>query len=118
MWVRIKPKVWYEQWEERCGEGTLLAKGDGGGGAKRNVDSRVLRNSRLRESQFYWWRRELKARREKQTRRGPGGHGALPALVPVSNKSEFRALPEETAEKLDVVFYGDVDRAVLKAIEL
>jgi len=27
-------------------------------------------------------------------------------------------LPEETVEKLDVIFYGDVDRAVLKAIEL
>jgi ATP-dependent Lon protease len=45
-------------------------------------------------------------------------NGAIRALVPISNKSQFAALPEETIEKLDVVFYGDLDRAVLKAIEL
>ena len=45
-------------------------------------------------------------------------NGAIRALVPISNKSQFSALPEETVEKLDVIFYGDVDRAVLKAIEL
>jgi ATP-dependent Lon protease len=45
-------------------------------------------------------------------------NGAVRALVPISNKSQFAALPEETVEKLDVIFYGDVDRAVLKAIEL
>ena len=45
-------------------------------------------------------------------------NGAIRALVPISNKSQFAGLPEETVEKLDVIFYGDVDRAVLKAIEL
>jgi ATP-dependent Lon protease len=45
-------------------------------------------------------------------------NGALRALVPISNKSQFGALPEETVEKLDVIFYGDVERAVMKAIEL
>jgi ATP-dependent Lon protease len=45
-------------------------------------------------------------------------NGAIRALVPISNKAQFAALPEETVEKLDVIFYGDVDRAVLKAIEL
>ena len=45
-------------------------------------------------------------------------NGAVRALVPISNKSQFGALPEETVEKLDVIFYGDIDRAVLKAIEL
>jgi ATP-dependent Lon protease len=45
-------------------------------------------------------------------------NGALRALVPISNKSQFGALPEETVEKLDIIFYGDVDRATLKAIEL
>jgi ATP-dependent Lon protease len=45
-------------------------------------------------------------------------NGAIRALVPISNKSQFSALPEETVEKLDVIFYGDIDRAVLKAIEL
>jgi len=45
-------------------------------------------------------------------------NGAIRAMVPISNKAQFAALPEETVEKLDVIFYGDVDRAVLKAIEL
>jgi ATP-dependent Lon protease len=45
-------------------------------------------------------------------------NGAIRALVPISDKSQFAALPEETVEKLDVIFYGDIDRAVLKAIEL
>jgi ATP-dependent Lon protease len=45
-------------------------------------------------------------------------NGALRVLVPISNKSQFGALPEETVEKLDVIFYGDVGRAVLKAIEI
>ena len=45
-------------------------------------------------------------------------NGAMRALVPISNKAQFTALPEEVVEKLDVIFYGDVDRAVVKAIEL
>ena len=45
-------------------------------------------------------------------------NGAIRAMVPISNKAQFAALPEETVEKLDVIFYGDVDRAVSKAIEL
>ncbi len=45
-------------------------------------------------------------------------NGAIRAMVPISNKAQFGALPEETVEKLDVIFYGDVDRAVLKAMEL
>jgi ATP-dependent Lon protease len=43
-------------------------------------------------------------------------NGALRALVPIANKSQVAGLPEEVAEKLDIVFYGDVDRAVLKAL--
>lgn len=45
-------------------------------------------------------------------------NGAVRALVPISNKAQFGALPEETVEKLDIIFYGEVDRAVVKAIEL
>ncbi len=45
-------------------------------------------------------------------------NGAIRALVPISNKAQFAALPEELIEKLDVIFYGDVDRALVKAIEL
>jgi ATP-dependent Lon protease len=44
--------------------------------------------------------------------------GALRALVPLSNKAQFAGLPEEVVEKLDIVFYGDVDRVLLKSVEL
>ena len=44
-------------------------------------------------------------------------NGALRALVPVSNKSQFTSLPEEVVEKIDLMFYGDVERAVAKALE-
>jgi ATP-dependent Lon protease len=44
--------------------------------------------------------------------------GALRVLVPVSNKAQFAGLPEDVIERLDVVFYGDVDRAVLKTLEI
>ena len=44
--------------------------------------------------------------------------GALRALVPVSNKTQFAGLPEDVIERLDVVFYGDIDRAVLKTLEM
>lgn len=43
--------------------------------------------------------------------------GALRSLVPISNKTQFAALPEDVIERLDVVFYGDVDRAVMKTLE-
>ena len=45
-------------------------------------------------------------------------NGAMRALVPIANKSQFAALPEEVVEKVDVVWFGDPDRAILKAIEL
>jgi ATP-dependent Lon protease len=44
--------------------------------------------------------------------------GALRILVPISNKTQFAGLPEEVIERIDVVFYGDVDRAVLKTLEM
>lgn len=44
--------------------------------------------------------------------------GAIRVLVPISNKAQFAGLPEEVVEKLDVVFYGDVDRAVMKTLEM
>ena len=44
--------------------------------------------------------------------------GAIRVLVPVSNKAQFAGLPEDMIERLDVVFYGDVDRAVLKTLEI
>ena len=45
-------------------------------------------------------------------------NGALRALLPLANKAQFAGLPEDVVEKLDVVFYGDVDRAVLKTLEI
>jgi ATP-dependent Lon protease len=45
-------------------------------------------------------------------------NGAIRALVPIGNKAQFANIPEEVVEKLDIIFYGDVDRAVMKAIEV
>ena len=44
-------------------------------------------------------------------------NGAVQALVPMSNKSQFTNLPEEVIEKIDIVFYGDPERAVSKGLE-
>lgn len=44
-------------------------------------------------------------------------NGALRALLPMSNKNQVSGLPEEVVERLDVVFYGDPDRAVSKVLE-
>ena len=43
-------------------------------------------------------------------------NGALRALVPIANKSQVAGLPEEVVEKLDLVFYGDPDRAPRRAL--
>lgn len=43
-------------------------------------------------------------------------NGALRALVPLGSKSQVASLPEEVVEKLDVVFFGDVERASSKAM--
>jgi ATP-dependent Lon protease len=45
-------------------------------------------------------------------------NGALRVLLPTGNKAQFAGLPENVVEKLDVIFYGDVERAVAKAVEL
>ena len=44
-------------------------------------------------------------------------NGALQALIPMTNKAQFTSLPEEVIEKVDLVFYGDPDRAVAKGLE-
>jgi ATP-dependent Lon protease len=44
------------------------------------------------------------------------GNGALRALVPVASKKQVALLPEEVVEKVDIVFYGDVERAVVKGL--
>ncbi len=45
------------------------------------------RKRRLRESQFYWWRRELKVRREEQTRRPQGGQVGARSFALVSEEA-------------------------------
>jgi ATP-dependent Lon protease len=44
-------------------------------------------------------------------------NGARRVLLPIANKSQFNSLPEEVIEKMDLVFYGDIERAVAKALE-
>lgn len=43
-------------------------------------------------------------------------NSALCALVPVANKKQVVLLPEEVVEKLDIAFYGDLHRAVMKGL--
>lgn len=45
-------------------------------------------------------------------------NGALRALLPTGNKSQFSSLPEDVVEKMDIIFYSDIDRAVTKVVEL
>lgn len=44
-------------------------------------------------------------------------NGGQRVLVPISNKGQFGALPEETVERIDLIFFGDVDRAAGKSME-
>jgi ATP-dependent Lon protease len=44
-------------------------------------------------------------------------NGAQRALLPIANKNQVAGLPEEIVERLDIVFYGDPDRAVSKVLE-
>jgi ATP-dependent Lon protease len=43
-------------------------------------------------------------------------NGATRALVPIANKTQFTAIPEDVVERLELVFYGDADRALRRAI--
>jgi len=45
-------------------------------------------------------------------------NGALRAILPIGNKSQFASLPEHVVEKVDIGFYGDVERAAAKVIEV
>jgi predicted ATP-dependent Lon-type protease len=45
-------------------------------------------------------------------------NGALRVLLPTGNKVQFSSLPEEVVEKMDIIFYSDVDRAITKAVEM
>jgi len=45
-------------------------------------------------------------------------HGALRVLLPTGNKAQFSSLPEDVVEKVDMVFYSDVERAVAKVVEV
>lgn len=43
-------------------------------------------------------------------------NGATRALVPIANKNQFSALPEDVVERLELVFYSDPDRALRRAL--
>jgi ATP-dependent Lon protease len=45
-------------------------------------------------------------------------NGTLRILLPTGNKVQFSSLPEEVVEKMDIIFYSDVDRAITKAVEM
>ena len=45
-------------------------------------------------------------------------NGAIRVLLPIGNKAQFSSLPEDVVEKLDVIFYGDVERAVARVVEI
>jgi ATP-dependent Lon protease len=45
-------------------------------------------------------------------------NGAMRVLLPTGNKAQFSALPEDVVEKIDVVFYSDMDRVIAKVVDL
>jgi len=45
-------------------------------------------------------------------------NGALRVLLPTGNKSQVASLSEDVVEKLDLVFYSDVDRAIARVVEI
>ncbi|MBI3970176.1 MAG: protease Lon-related BREX system protein BrxL [Chloroflexi bacterium] len=45
-------------------------------------------------------------------------NGAFRVLLPTANRTQFSSLPEDVIEKLDIIFYSDVDRAMAKVVEL
>jgi ATP-dependent Lon protease len=45
-------------------------------------------------------------------------NGALRVLLPTGNKSQVASLSEDVVEKLDLVFYSDVDRAIARVVEM
>ena len=44
-------------------------------------------------------------------------NGAIRALLPLGNQALFAGLPEHVVEKLDLIFYGDIDRAAARTLE-
>jgi ATP-dependent Lon protease len=45
-------------------------------------------------------------------------NGAMRVLLPTGNRAQFTSLPEDVIEKLDIIFYSDVDRAMARIVEL
>jgi ATP-dependent Lon protease len=45
-------------------------------------------------------------------------NGALRILLPTGNRAQFSSLPEDVIEKLDLIFYSDIDRAMARIVEL
>ena len=75
-------EVWDEREESQCREATLLAKDDWGCTAGSGMSIlEFCRQRRLKESQFYWWQRKLKASRQERNKLTSSGGAASFALV-------------------------------------
>jgi hypothetical protein len=80
--VSHKVEVWDEREESQCREATLLAKDDWGCTAGSGMSIlEFCRQRRLKESQFYWWQRKLKASRQERNKLTSSGGAASFALV-------------------------------------
>lgn len=45
-------------------------------------------------------------------------NGASRAVVPIANRAQVNGLPETLVEKLDIIYFGDLERAILRTIEI
>ena len=45
-------------------------------------------------------------------------NGALRVLLPTGTRTQFSSLPEDVIEKMDLIFYSDIDRAMARIVEL
>ena len=45
-------------------------------------------------------------------------NGASRAVVPIANRAQVNGLPETIVEKLDIIFFSDLERAILRTIEI
>jgi hypothetical protein len=78
---RGKAEVWDEPEESRCREAAVLAEDDWGCSAERMSIREFCRQRRVKESQFYWWQRKLKAGRQERNKPSVQDRAASFALV-------------------------------------
>ena len=78
---RGKAEVRDQPEESRCREAAVLAEDNWGCSAERDVDSDTFRQRHVKESQFYWWQRKLKAGRQELNKPSVQDRAASFALV-------------------------------------